>query len=427
MRVTLRFCIGEKKKELSAGPRRAPHPLCSGNARLFDLHVTLTRCWLIPQRTGICVNRVIVSPGTKQPLRHGDEITMGTLRCGVLLEDERICDEVGASCKLCSRQDGDVRTLAHWLRRSIASTRAWPLCRDCWEETLKLNSPQSHPNYWVVQILGSGSMGTVYKALALAGKSNRDGFAALKELLLSSDETQALLVGRFERESDILSKLHQLRHRGIVSFYGYEKVEAYENVMIVMEYVAGINAEEWLSRNRHRRSVRTSIQIVDQVLEALEAAHKLGIIHRDIKPKNLLVVETPRHPMIVKVIDFGLAYIKDDNQLGSSGTTAGTLGFMAPEQFTSLADARKPAVDQYSAAATLYYLLTEKDPHDLSGKSAEECVRIRTTQDPMPIQVRRPKIDRGLAKIIHTALARDPSARYHGLRDLRRALRPFAE
>jgi serine/threonine-protein kinase len=130
---------------------------------------------------------------------------------------------------------------------------------------------------------------------------------------------------------------------------------------------------------------------------------------------------------VVKLSDFGLARLYQNSRisgLSMNGQLGGTAAFMAPDQVTDLRDAR-PRADQYSAAATLYTLLTDRFAYDFPERFEAKIMKI-LLDDAVPIRQRRPDLPEELALVIHRALARDPQARYATLREMRRALAPFA-
>ena len=168
------------------------------------------------------------------------------------------------------------------------------------------------------------------------------------------------------------------------------------------------------------------VSLVGQMLQALDYAHAKGVVHRDIKPANLLV-ESEGGRETVKLSDFGLSRVYQTSKMSGltmKGDLSGTFAFMAPEQITDLHDARPP-VDQYSAGATLYKLLTDRYVYDLP-KHYTGQVQLILFNDPVPILARKPDLPEGLAAVVHRSLARDPAARFQDVREMRRALAPFA-
>jgi serine/threonine-protein kinase len=188
----------------------------------------------------------------------------------------------------------------------------------------------------------------------------------------------------------------------------------------VMEYVEGTDAYRVVKQHGPMDEERV-MRLACQLLDALEYAHAQGVVHRDIKPGNLLLSGGGENE-IVKLADFGLARTYQSmRELTLSGESGGSPGFMPPEQVTDLRTAR-PTADQYGVAATLYFLLT--------GKTVDELVRGRVEMLPRSVQrdplPQRAGGDSGLqgrlAEVIRRALARLPEERYEDVRAMRAAL-----
>ncbi len=167
------------------------------------------------------------------------------------------------------------------------------------------------------------------------------------------------------------------------------------------------------------------MRLACQALEALADAHSRGIVHRDIKPANLLVTVSDGRSLL-KLADFGLARMYHSSQLSGltmMGDTGGTIPYMAPEQITNYRDC-EPPVDQYSAAATLYHLLTNRFIYDFPKDIGSRLLMV-LQEDPVPILKRRPDLPAELAEAVHRGLARNPSNRFANCMLFREALLPF--
>jgi serine/threonine-protein kinase len=145
-------------------------------------------------------------------------------------------------------------------------------------------------------------------------------------------------------------------------------------------------------------------------------------VHRDVKPGNILLQKEGKK-LHVHLTDFGLARAYQESRLSGltlTGNACGTPKFMAPEQITN-ARRVQPTSDQYSAAATLYWLLTKQYSHDFSSKLQEGLQQILLAE-PMPIQKRRPDVPDALSAAVHRALSKDPDARFSSANAFRAAL-----
>jgi serine/threonine-protein kinase len=274
----------------------------------------------------------------------------------------------------------------------------------------------SVPGYRVERVLGEGGMGIVYRARREPGGE----LLALKTIA-PAIAGSAGTIARFLREATVL---RQLEHVNIVRF---EQIgQAGGRLYFAMEYVPGPNADGLLRKRGGPLPIAAAVALVGQALEALAYAHDLGFVHRDIKPRNLLVTRQGNRPL-VKLTDFGLARIYLTSPLSGltfTGQTAGTSGFMAPEQITDFRGVR-PSADQYAAGAMLYYLLTAKKVYDFPPEIQRQLLMV-LQEEPVPIRHRRAEIPSDLAAIIHRALTREPEDRFADVRAMHQALQPFA-
>lgn len=286
--------------------------------------------------------------------------------------------------------------------------------------SLPTQFPLQIPGYEILKELGQGGMGVVYLARCKADGS----LVALKTIkpVLAANRRQ---LDRFLREVRILE---QLDHPNIVPFREVGEVEG--TLFFAMDYVDGHDAARLLRDNNGSIPISRAVNLIAQMLQALEYAHAKGFVHRDIKPGNLLVKKEDKKE-IAYLADFGLARVYESSPLSGlslSGLTqrgeiGGTIAYMAPEQITNFREC-KPQADQYSAAATLYHLLTGRLIYDLPRHAKQQLVMI-LNDPPIPLRERKPDFPEELATIIHRALSREPAERFKDVRELRRALRPF--
>jgi len=283
-----------------------------------------------------------------------------------------------------------------------------------YEEMIR-NSPQPIAGYQIIKEIGRGAMGVVYLALSIAGNA----VVALKMIKPAVEASREDLV-RFSREASILKSLS---HPSIVAFR--DMGESDGMLYFAMDYVQGQDASKLVRSHGELFSVWRAVNIACQMLEALEYAHGQGFVHRDIKPANLMVAEHDGREVAV-LSDFGLARHYHASKLSGltmMGDVAGTTPYMPPEQITHYRDA-KPTVDQYAAAATLYFLLTKKHIYDFPHDVSQQLMMI-LQKAPVPIEERRSDIPKRLAEIVHRGLTREPADRFGDVGEMRAELLGF--
>ncbi|MHC6226213.1 serine/threonine-protein kinase [Pseudomonas sp. X10] len=261
--------------------------------------------------------------------------------------------------------------------------------------------------YRIDSVLGKGAMGTVYKAFdphiarVVALKTIR------RELLGEGQQQQ--VVSRFQNEAQAAGRLS---HPNIVAVYDYGEDDG--AAYIAMEFVDGIALNTRL-QNQEPRQLSQVLAWMRQLLSALHYAHAKGVVHRDVKPANLLITADGQ----VKVTDFGIARI-DTSVLTQTGSMIGTPSYMSPEQFCGeQVDGRS---DVFSAGIVLYQLLTGERP--FSG-SATMVMQQILNQTPVPPSNLNPTLDPRLDNIIDQALAKRPDARFESAEAFLRALEAF--
>jgi eukaryotic-like serine/threonine-protein kinase len=236
---------------------------------------------------------------------------------------------------------------------------------------------------------------------------------AVKLLLPQLAVDDALRV-RFRNEAIAAAKL---THPGIVATYdtGDDDGTAY----IVMELVEGKTLRRLIDEHG-KMPVRDAVDISSQVADALEHAHRQGLVHRDIKPANVLVQPDGR----VKVTDFGIAKAAGGDDLTRTGHVVGTARYLAPEQVDgqSSVDGR---ADVYALGLILYEMLTGKPP--FGGDTEMATAVARLTNAPAPVREGRPEVSRPLEDVVARSLARDPEYRYQSAQAFKDALAPGAD
>ncbi len=270
--------------------------------------------------------------------------------------------------------------------------------------------------YQLEEKLGSGGMGTVYKARhALLRRPT-----AIK--LLDPDKTTKEAVGRFEREVQLTSLL---THPNTVAIYDYGHTP--EGVFFyAMEYLDGLNLDQFVREDGPQPEGRV-IRILTQICGSLAEAHAVGLIHRDIKPANILLNRRGGVPDLVKLLDFGLVKAVDaekEASLTAAGSAAGTPLYMAPEAIER-PDAVDARADLYAVGAVGYFLLTGKPVFE--GQSVVEICMKQVKEPPLPPSERlgRP-IAPDLEAVLLTCLAKSPDDRVQSARDLVRLLKRAA-
>ena len=282
------------------------------------------------------------------------------------------------------------------------------------EDRVKIAAqPQPFAGYEIIEEIGRGGMGVVYRA-----RSKTDGSLVALKVVLPAVASSPEDLARFVREAGIVK---ELSHPHIVPFRDLGQADG--QLYFVMDLVPGLDGQAVLRQHDGPLPVARAISIVCQLLEALSAAHRKGYVHRDVKPSNLLIEARPAGDF-VWLADFGLARAYQASKLSgltTTGNIGGTLPYMAPEQITHYRDVT-PAADQYSAAATLYHLLTRRHPYDFPKEIAKQLLMV-LQEPPRPIQEHRAELSNKLAAVIHKALARSPADRFTDVESFHAVLR----
>ena len=257
-------------------------------------------------------------------------------------------------------------------------------------------------DYEVMALLGRGAMGTVYKVR----NTISDRVEAMKVLHPQASEEQDI-ANRFAREIKVVASLD---HPNIAQLRTAMRAE--NQLLMVMEYVEGSALDAKMRRGK--LDLWRSLDYIQQVLAALGYAHEQGVIHRDIKPQNILVTSRD----VVKLTDFGIARKLGDPQQTAAGTTLGTAYYMSPEQVR--AEHPDGRSDLYSVGVTLYEMITGERP--IHGESYYAVMHAHLDQFPAPPHQLNPEIPPELSHVILRALEKSAVARFQTAQEFRQAL-----
>lgn len=253
-------------------------------------------------------------------------------------------------------------------------------------------------HYKIFEKLGEGGMGEIY----LAEDTKLDRKVALK--FLPKEYTRDREANtRFRREAKAAAALN---HPNIVTIYEINEHEY--QTYIAMEYVEGNTLKDLVTG--HPLPITNVIDITIQICEGLQKAHQAGIVHRDIKPQNILIDKDNR----VKILDFGLAKLKGESQLTKEQSTLGTIHYISPEQIQGkVVDHR---TDIWSLAVVLYEMLTSQLP--FKGEYEQAIIYSIINDNPDSITTERTGIPPGLERIAIKALEKNPAERYQHINEL---------
>lgn len=273
----------------------------------------------------------------------------------------------------------------------------WPLCDQC--RDLARRAPQPFPGYRVIRELSTGGdASSTYLAITQA-----DGRTAALKVFTPCGKVSTEAMERFLRAA---APLKLLSHPYIAGLR--EIGDIHGRPVAVSDFIRGMDVGQ-LVAEKGPRSESEAVELICQLLEALDQAHTEGFVHRGLKPTSLRV--TPAG--MLRVVGFGLSGLfrtSDLSGLSLQQRAAKWLPFTAPEQVTRFREAR-PAADQYAAAALLYFLLTGKQLYDFPP-ALPDCMLMVLQDAPVPLRRRRPEVSPLLAEVVHRALSREPDARF---------------
>jgi serine/threonine protein kinase len=272
--------------------------------------------------------------------------------------------------------------------------------------------------YKIESLLGTGAMGYVYR-----GVHQVIGKAAAIKVLKPDYADDPEMVQRLVREA---RTVNAIRHPAIVDIFGFGTLPRSEQPYIIMDLLEGQPLDVYIAEHSPMRP-KDVTPMLDQLLSALEAAHKVGVIHRDLKPGNVFVESHPDGQKSIKVIDFGLA--KQADRAGGSvrptnpGTLLGTPAFMAPEQV--LGTKVTPATDLYAVGGIAYQMLTNHLPHE--APSAIEVLSQKMQHDPIRPKQWQPTLDDELDGWVMNLLSREADRRFQDAEEARSRLRRISD
>ena len=261
--------------------------------------------------------------------------------------------------------------------------------------------------YSIEGLVGVGGMANVYRGTDLK-TGNRIAVKVLKEEFLDNEE----LVRRFKNESKAISILS---HPNIVKVYDVSVTDKLQ--YIVMEYVDGITLKEYLKQRGGALTWKEVVHFATQVLSALQHAHSKGIIHRDVKPQNIMLLADGS----IKMMDFGIARFSRAQSQTVSDKAIGSVHYISPEQAKGeRTDAR---TDIYSVGVMLYEMLSGRLPFD--GDGAVSIAIMQISEKPKPLAEIAPNTPAGLRQITEKAMEKDPDKRYQSAQEMLDAIEEF--
>lgn len=261
--------------------------------------------------------------------------------------------------------------------------------------------------YLIESLIGVGGMANVYKGRDVR-TGNQIAVKVLKEEFLDNEE----LVRRFKNESKAISILN---HPNIVKVYDVSVTDQLQ--YIVMEYIDGITLKEYLKQRNGALTWKEVVHFATQVLSALDHAHSKGIVHRDVKPQNIMLQADGS----IKMMDFGIARFSRAQSQTVSDKAIGSVHYISPEQ--AKGDHTDARTDIYSVGVMMYEMLSGKLPFD--GTGAVFIAIMQISEKPKPLAEVAPNIPVGLRQITEKAMEKDPADRYQSAQEMLDAIAAF--
>jgi serine/threonine-protein kinase len=268
-------------------------------------------------------------------------------------------------------------------------------------------------DYRILDFLGSGGMGSVFLAEQIRVGNRKVALKILHRKFSEDDE----FIGRFENEA---ASTGRINHPNVITIY--ESKQAPDGTLyIAMELVEGESLTEHL-RKRGRLPLGEAVEIVTQCCKALYAAHRLGIIHRDIKPDNIMLAKDIDGGVLVKILDFGIAKLKDSTGHTVTGSVLGTPAYMSYEQASGMSsDKLDGRSDIYSLGIVAYTALTGQTP--FRADTPVGYITKHLTESPASLRTLRPELPAAIDAAVMKALDKDREKRYQAAMDFATAMR----
>jgi len=273
--------------------------------------------------------------------------------------------------------------------------------------------------YQIIRKIGEGGMGSVYEAVQEKPRRR----VALKVIRLGCASGQALR--RFELEANVLGRL---QHPGIAQVYEAGTADAGQGPQpfFAMEYIEGGTLREYVAENR--LGIRQRLELMAKICDAVQHAHERGVIHRDLKPGNILVDATGQP----KILDFGIARATDsDVQITTMqtdvGQLIGTVPYMSPEQIAADPHELDIRSDVYALGVITYEMLAGKLPYDVQQKMIHEAARVIREDDPIPLSTVNRVFRGDIETIVAKTLEKDKTRRYGSAAELAADIRRYLQ
>ncbi len=334
-------------------------------------------------------------------------------KASIEAEMDEIAAEFGSAVR--SRSDLD-RSFTAKVEARLRSAAECGLRGDLFGEGVNV-SPVRIGRYDVVSTLGRGGMGVVYR---VRDRESHQEYAlkTLPDMVRSGSQTKA----RFQRE---ISSVRRLNHPAMVQYVDSEMTE--ESSYLVMPIIQGIDVGSLVSNGKSLMLAEVS-EIVRQAAIGLHAAHEQMIIHRDVKPSNLMLTLSPDGHVQVKILDFGVAISRGldcDSTLTEEGQTLGTLDYMSPEQLSNSHHV-DCSTDIYSLGATAFRLLSGVTPFQQAGRSPLKLMMAIRDSSVPEIQSLCPELPLSIAGFLNRMLDREPSYRPRNMMEVAVAFESYA-